>query len=327
MGKRLEKVNQNNGGSIVIRSKKGTVEKSTRDDVSTRSPVMPNNSPDISPMRKLSPSNQAGTFNSFRMGNPSSISVLAKKKNTLIQNKDPPLRLPSGTANQTGANTSRNSEKSIKKVTPIMDPSPLSSNLSKQPLSFEKMNLTYYSKLALKNSSFKITSTNTTINADEVNQASSRKSSLPQTNVNAYYLKLQNSKSSSNNSKSHLMRKANSNQGSIFNTTLRTEEGIKLKSGTTRAPPNLNKSISTSRKKYEEGTLEGSLENSMAVNKESSLISKFNINSVIRKIKDESINRNKDSHYLFGNTQNQQLYKRKGAPTSKKQLLRSVFEK
>lgn len=263
-------------------------------------------SPESTPLRKASPKPQSNS-NSFVM-NPSSVSVADKKKSFLFSTvkefTQPQLHL---------MNSSRASEKSIKKSA---EPS-----LKTQPQIFnaDKLNLTYYSKLALKNTAFKISSNNT---AEEANPSSSRKSSVPQAQSNSYYLKL--TKRSTNNSKTNLFKRSNSNQETMISSAKKTDL-LQQTFKPERAPlASHSRSIATSRKHIEVGTREASMESSTVRQDKTS--SKFNISAVIRKIKDENMGK-KDQQYLLGATQNQQFYKRKGVPTSKNHLLRSVFEK
>lgn len=262
-------------------------------------------SPESSPLRKVSPKQQS--INGSFAANPSSVGLADKKKSflfsTIKESPQPQARL---------MNTSRASDKSLKKTA---EPS-----LKHQPQLFnaDKLSLTYYSKLALKHTAFKISSNN----AEDTGRSSSRKSSVPQTNANSYYLKL--TKRSTQDSKASLFKRSNSNQETMVSSAKKTDL-LQRTLKPERAPPaSHSRSIATSRKHIDAGTREASMESSTA--RQDKTASKFNISAVIRKIKDENTGR-KDQQYLLGATQNQQFYKRKGVPTSKNHLLRSVFEK
>ena len=264
-------------------------------------------SPESSPLRKVSPK-QPSTHNSFvAHAQPGSVGLADRKKNFLFSTlKDFPQQ-------QTQLmNTSRASDKSLKK--------PAEPSLKKQPQVFDmdRLNLTYYSKLALKNTAFKISGGS----AEETPQPSSRKSSVPHAQATSYYLKL--TKRSANDSKTSLFKRSNSNQETMVSSAKKNgllQRTLKPE----RAPPaSHSRSIATSRKHIDTATREASLESSVARQEKTS--SKFNISAVIRKIKDDSTGR-RDQQYLLGATQNQQFYKRKGVPASKNHLLRSVFEK
>jgi hypothetical protein len=268
-----------------------------------------------------------------------------KKVNTSLENKDDNIS-PLGTTRRQPATLKdlMRTQTLTKNFVPSGSHTPDKPQLTSSSKPTSQMNMTYYSKLNFKNNVLHIQGAAGNNQGEQSTSLPRRLSNHQNEGINSYYLKVQSkgSKGSKQGSRAEKIPVSSEyNNRSIYNDSANGNGGSQNKTtGYDNKNNFLGKSLdrskglssrggdATNNRSLKAGEDSPSKETSREPLRQNLTIynSKFNLGTVIKKLKAEDSNSKKDANYLLSTNQHQKAFKRssRGRPL-KNSLLRTVF--